>query len=170
VHDDGLVRTGLLLAAYGGGGIVALPYGGRLTDRFGGGVVATGGNLAGAVLLAPFIALGAGANTALIEVLLFGFGVATALSGMPLVSTAYAAVRPEQMPDAATLINIGQRIGGAIGVAGLAVVLARASTGGWPSASGFRSAFGVLTGTSLLSAVAAAVVWRHQNSRASTEL
>ena len=166
VHDDGLVRTGLLLAAYGAGGIIALPYGGRLTDRLGGGVVATLGSVAGVLFVAPFAFLGADANAVLIEVLLFGFGVATALSGIPLISTAYAAVRSDQVADAAALINILQRIGGAVGVAGLAVTLSRAAASDWRLISGFQLAFGVIAATSLLAAAAAAVLRKHQQAPA----
>ncbi|WP_433660151.1 hypothetical protein ACQPW1_46325 [Nocardia sp. CA-128927] len=40
LHGQSLIVTGLSLATFGIGGIIALPIAGRLTDRYGGGVVA----------------------------------------------------------------------------------------------------------------------------------
>ena len=159
-HGDGLLRTGLLLAAYGAGGAVALPVGGRLTDQYGGGAVAVLGNLASALTILPMALLAGDPSPWLIEPLLFAYGIATACSGMPLVSAAYAAVRHDQIPDAAALINILQRVGGAVGVAGLAVVLARAAE----PASGFRIGFAVVCAASVASAAAAEFLRRHQRS------
>jgi len=157
VHGDGLLRTGLLLAAYGAGGAVALPIGGRLSDRYGGGAVAVAGNLASAVVILPMALLGADASPWLVEPLLLVYGIATACSGMPLISAAYASVRHDQIPDAAALINILQRVGGAVGVAGLAVVLARASD----PLGGFHAGFAVVAAVSVASALGAEVLRRH---------
>ncbi|MCX4093462.1 MDR family MFS transporter [Nocardia sp. alder85J] len=160
LHHDGLIRTGLLLLAYGGGGIVALPLGGRLTDRVGGGIVAVCGTLVVAATVAPLALLPADANAVLLQVLLFMAGVGTALSSMPLVSTAYAAVRHDQMPDAAAFVNILQRIGGAIGVAVVAVILSRAVDSAHPVAFGYHVAFGGICALSLVAALASGVLLR----------
>ncbi|MBF6172525.1 DHA2 family efflux MFS transporter permease subunit [Nocardia blacklockiae] len=164
LHGYGLVRTGVALIAFGAGGVITLPLGGRLTDRFGGGVIAVGGSLAVAVTIAPFAVLPADANPVLVQALLFAAGVATALSGMPLVTAAYAAVRPEQLPDAAAFVNILQRIGGAVGVAMVAVILSRATASGWQQVSGYHLAFAGLAALSVIAAAASTVLRRHQRA------
>jgi EmrB/QacA subfamily drug resistance transporter len=160
LHHDGLIRTGLLLIAYGGGGVVALPLGGRLTDRVGGGVVAVCGTVVVAATVAPLAFLPVSANPVLVQVLLFAAGVGTAFSSMPLVSTAYAAVRHDQMPDAAAFVNILQRIGGAIGVAAVAVILSRTADSGHPAVSGYHLAFAGICLLSLTAALASGVLLR----------
>ncbi|WP_019931567.1 MDR family MFS transporter [Nocardia sp. BMG111209] len=160
LHHESLIRTGLLLLSYGVGGIVALPLGGRLTDRVGGGIVAVCGTVVVAATVAPLAFLPAAANATLVQMLLFVCGVGTAFSSMPLVSTAYAAVRHDQMPDAAAFVNILQRIGGAIGVALVAVILSRAADSGHAAISGYHLAFGGICVLSLIAALASGVLLR----------
>lgn len=162
LHHDGLIRTGLLLIAFGAGGILMLPLGGRLTDRFGGGAVAVIGNLLVAAAFLPFALLPATANAILTEFLLFAAGSATAVASMPLVSAAYAAVRHDQLHDATAFVNIVQRIGGAIGVAIIAVILSRATTSAWQPATGYHLAFAAISTLSLIAAATATVLRRHQ--------
>ncbi|MEV6768321.1 MDR family MFS transporter [Nocardia sp. NPDC051030] len=164
LHGDSLIRTGVSLIAYGAGGAITLPLGGRLTDRFGGGIIAVGGNLAVALAVLPFAFLGTDANIVLVQLLLFAAGVATALAGMPLVSAAYAAVRPDQLPDAAAFVNILQRVGGAIGVAVIAVILSRATQSGWSLLSGYHLAFAATAALSLTASTASTILRRHQRS------
>ncbi|WP_067812869.1 MDR family MFS transporter [Nocardia inohanensis] len=164
LHGDGLIRTGVELIAFGAGGVVMLPLGGRLADRFGGGRVAIAGNLLVAVAFLPFVFLPVNANAALVEVLLFLAGLATGVAAMPLVSAAYASVRREQLPDATAFVNIVQRIGGAVGVAGIAVILSRATASGWDPASGYQLAFAGITALSLVAAVLS-VLLRNASAR-----
>ncbi|MCU1644847.1 MAG: putative actinorhodin transporter [Nocardia sp.] len=162
LHGDGLIRTGVLLIAFGAGGVVTLPLGGRLADRFGGGVIAVGGNLGVALTVLPFAFLPVDANTWVMEVLLFAAGVFTALSGIPLISAAYAAVRHDQLPDAAAFVNILQRVGGAVGVAAIAVILSRATASEWEQISGYHFAFAAIAVLSLVASAASTVLRRHQ--------
>ncbi|MEV6065847.1 DHA2 family efflux MFS transporter permease subunit [Nocardia sp. NPDC052001] len=162
LHGDGLIRTGVLLIAFGAGGVITLPLGGRLADRFGGGFIAIFGNLGVAVTLLPFAFLPKDANLVVVQLLLFAAGVATALAGMPLVSAAYAAVRPDQLPDAAAFVNILQRIGGAVGVAVVAVILSRATASEWSPVTGYQLAFAVLAALSLIASIASTQLRRHQ--------
>ncbi|WP_369636342.1 DHA2 family efflux MFS transporter permease subunit [Nocardia sp. JMUB6875] len=168
LHGTGLIRTGVDLLLYGLGGIVMLPLGGRLTDRFGGGRVAVIGNLAVAAAVLPFAFLAADANGLLIQLLLFVAGMATGVAAMPLASAAYASVRRDQLPDATALVNIMQRIGGAVGVALVAVILSRATASDWSLTSGYQLAFAALAALSLAGSLASTVLRRHQ-SRATLE-
>ncbi|MFE2999925.1 DHA2 family efflux MFS transporter permease subunit [Nocardia sp. NPDC059246] len=162
LHGTGLIRTGVDLLSYGLGGIIMLPLGGRLTDRFGGGRVAVLGNLAIACAVLPLAFLPVGANGILIQFLLFAAGMATGVGAMPLVSAAYAAVRHEQLPDATAFVNILQRVGGAVAVALVAVILSRATSSGWAPVSGYHLAFGVLAALSVAASAASLVLYRLQ--------
>ncbi|MFE3189955.1 DHA2 family efflux MFS transporter permease subunit [Nocardia sp. NPDC059240] len=162
LHGTGLIRTGVDLLSFGLGGVIMLPLGGRLTDRFGGGRVAVIGNLLIAAAILPLAFLPVDTNGIVIQLLLFAAGLATAVGAMPLVSAAYGSVRHEQLPDAAALVNIMQRVGGAIGVAIVAVILSRATASGWEPVTGYHVAFGALAALSLVSAVASTVLRNHQ--------
>ncbi|WP_084484478.1 DHA2 family efflux MFS transporter permease subunit [Nocardia anaemiae] len=162
LHREGLIATGLLLMSFGIGGVIALPVGGRLTDRYGGGVVAVVGSAVTVAATVPFALADAAMNPVVVQVLLLIRGVATGLTGVPIVAAAYASVRPEQLPDAASFVNILQRVGGSIGAALLAVVLYRAAAAGLPVDAGFRQAFWWLTAASVVSLVASLVLWRKE--------
>ncbi|WP_433524260.1 DHA2 family efflux MFS transporter permease subunit [Nocardia pseudovaccinii] len=162
LHRDGLIATGLLLMSFGIGGIIALPIGGRLTDRYGGGVVAVVGSVVTAAVTVPFALGDASMNPVVVQALLLIRGVATGLTGVPIIAAAYAAARPEQLPDAASFVNILQRVGGSIGAALLAVVLYRAAAAGLSVDDGFRQAFWWLTAASVISLIASLLLWRKE--------
>ncbi|GAB2550516.1 DHA2 family efflux MFS transporter permease subunit [Nocardia heshunensis] len=162
LHGTGLIRTGVDLLSFGLGGVIMLPLGGRLTDRFGGGRVAVIGNFLIAAAVLPLAFLPVDANGILIQLLLFAAGLATAVGAMPLVSAAYGSVRHDQLPDATALVNIMQRVGGAIGVAIIAVILSRATASGWALVTGYHIAFGALAVLSLCASAASMVLRNHQ--------
>lgn len=141
------IEAGLMLLAMGLGTAVALYFGGMLTDRYSAGSV----TLAGAVLLfistMPFLFFSTFSLITLIIVLVIR-GIGLALAQMPAYTAAYASVTDKQIGDAATLVNIVQRIGGAIGAIGLVIALAQ--SGGRTSPIAYTWVFGILTGVSLL--------------------
>jgi uncharacterized membrane protein len=65
---------------------------------------------------------------ALFWVALFLRGVGLAVAQMPAMTAAYGAVEKRQTGDAATLLNIGQRLGGAVGVIPIVALLENASS------------------------------------------
>jgi EmrB/QacA subfamily drug resistance transporter len=166
LHGKGLIATGLLLLGFGLGGIVALPVGGRLTDRFGGGVVAVAGGVLTVATTVPFALADASMNLVVVQVLLVLRGVATGLTSMPIVAAAYASVGREQLPDAASFVNILQRVGGSIGAALMAVVLYRATAAGRSLDASFQQAFWWLTGAAVVALVASIFLWRKENRAA----
>jgi EmrB/QacA subfamily drug resistance transporter len=129
VRGESVISTGLLNAPQGIGALVAMPIAGRLTDRFGGGRIA----LAGVSLLClstiPLAFVGAHTSIVGLSALLVVRGVSIGLSFMPAMTAAFASMRPDQLSDATPQINVLMRLGSAIGVAILAVVLERASGG-----------------------------------------
>jgi MFS family permease len=140
VRDASVVETGLLLVPQSLGAAVAMPFAGRLTDRFGGGPIALAGVILTALTTLPFAFVDETTPYALIEasLLLRGLGIGFAM--MPAMSAAYAVLRPEQIADATPQLTVVQRVGGSIGTAVLAVAL---STGleGQTTASGMAGAF-----------------------------
>lgn len=156
-HD--VVQTGLLLLALGGGTAAALPLTGRLTDRHGGDVVALAGTLLATAAPLAFSLLG-NPDLITIEALLAVFGAAIALAVVPPAVAAYASVRPDQLPDATTQVNIVQRVGGALGGALFAATLARNLPRG--PAHAFHTTLWWLTAACVLALAGAALLWRTQ--------
>ncbi len=157
LHGDSVVTTGLLLLSLGAGTALVLPLSGRLTDRYGGGVVSVWGTLLSVAALIPFAFLSAGANPILLQGLLVLLGMATALAAVPPGIAAYKTVHAEQLPDATTQVNILQRIGGALGAALFAVILGR----GLPddALSAFHTTFWWLSGASIVSLAWSLWLW-----------
>lgn len=124
LHHDSALTAGIRLLAFGLGTGAILPIAGRLTDRYGGGVISSIGAAGALATTIPFALIGAATNPTLIEILLALFGAAIGLTAVPPGIAAFKAVRPDQLPDATTQVSIVQRVGGAIGGAALAVVLA----------------------------------------------
>ena len=103
-----------MLMAMGLGSAVILPAAGALTDRFGPrGISIAGGGL----LIFTTIAFVSSATLVFVAIiiLLVARGAGLALAQMPAITAAYTQVDEAKTGDAATLINIGQRLGGALG-------------------------------------------------------
>ena len=127
VRGESVIATGLLNAPQGIGALVAMPIAGRLTERFGGGRVALVGVSILSLSTIPLAFVGAHTSIVVLSAILVVRGVSIGMSFMPSMTAAFAAMRPEQLSDATPQINVVMRIGSAIGVAILAVVLQRAS-------------------------------------------
>lgn len=134
--------SGVLFLLMGLGSACVLPLAGSLTDRFGAGVV----SLAGCMLLiagtVPFLLPELLSEPLLVIVLLLR-GAGLPLAQMPAMTAVYTAVDKRDTGDAAVLVNITQRLGGALGTISVAIVLDQFG----PSHSGeeFILAFGLLT-------------------------
>jgi EmrB/QacA subfamily drug resistance transporter len=157
------VATGMMLLAMGLGSAFALPLAGMLTDRHGAGRVTIAGAALLVVTTVPFL-FPAAPPAAIVALLLVARGAGLAWAQMPPTTAAYTAVTREQMGDATTLVNIAQRVGGAVGAAGLVVALAQA--GGADSSTAYTWAFLALTGISLATVASAALLREHGAVRA----
>ena len=134
-------EAGLMLMAMGLGSAIILPVAGALTDRYGPRRISLAG--AGLLILTtiPFVCP-VPLVFAAVVILLAARGAALALAQMPAITAAYNAVDEAETGDAATLINIGQRLGGALGAIAMVAVIEQ--FGGSASVTAYQIAFGAL--------------------------
>jgi predicted MFS family arabinose efflux permease len=157
-RGEDVLGAGLALISLGVGTAIMSPLSGRLTDRFGGGPVATIGALLTAASTAPFALLDAAVDGVILQALLLARGLTIALAVTPVITAGYAAVDAQRLPDATTQVNILMRLGGALGGALFAVIVARQLPHGAEHA--FHAAFAWLTAASLLGLAPALALWR----------
>jgi len=172
VRGLSVVDTGLLTGPQGIGALVAMPLASRLTQRFGGGRVATFGVSLLCIGTIPFTFIGAGTSILVISLVLVVRGLSIGLCFMPAMSAAFSAMRPEQISDATPQINALQRTGGAIGTAVLAVVLQRAGVGAHTPAelaSAFGTAYWWALGIAALSLIPCLMLLRAERPQAAGE-
>ena len=127
VRGYSVIDTGLLNGPQGIGALIAMPIAGRLTERFGGGRIAIAGVLVLSLSTLPLAFVGAHTSVVLISLVLVVRGLSIGFSFMPAMTAAFSVMRPDQLSDATPQLNVVMRLGSAIGVAVLAVVLQRAS-------------------------------------------
>jgi EmrB/QacA subfamily drug resistance transporter len=134
-HEDAL-QIGLLLGPQGIGAALALPFAGRLTDKFGARGVATAGTA-----LAALGTLGytqAGPHTPYLylaaALLVTGIGIGSTIA--PSMAAAFSVLRRAEIPRGTSALNAVQRIAGAIGTALFAIILQHAVTANLPGLPG----------------------------------
>ena len=119
---------------------LVMPFVGRLTDRIGGGPLALFGVLLTALATIPLGLVGAHTSIVWLSWCMTVRGVGIGFAFMPAFVAAFAALARTELPDAAPQLNVLMRVGGSIGVAVLAVVLARALISGPHTAAGGAAA------------------------------
>ena len=139
-HEDALY-AGLLIAPRGLGAAAAAWIAGRMTDRVGAGVTATIGALITTVSTIPFVMLGAHTSYVVTSITMVFQGIGMGMSFTPAMTAAFRALRPAQINDASTQLNILMRVGGSIGTAILTVILQQHLTQAGPAAAAQASAF-----------------------------
>jgi EmrB/QacA subfamily drug resistance transporter len=105
--------TGWLLAPLGLGMLCCFPWLGTLTKRWGIRRVSAGGALLALAGTLPFLYMAS--HRLVFGVLtsaLFVRGMGLSAVGMPSIASAYASVKPQDLPMATTALNIVQRLGG----------------------------------------------------------
>jgi MFS family permease len=155
-RGESALTAGLLMAPQGVGAALAMPIAGRLTDRVGGGRVATVGLVAMVVATLPFALLDADTSYVLLGgiLVLRGFGLGATM--MPAMAAAYATLQPAAVPRATSALNVVQRIGGSLGTAILAVILQHEIRSGGQRPEAFAHTFTwvvVMTAIALLPAL-----------------
>jgi EmrB/QacA subfamily drug resistance transporter len=127
VRGYNVIDTGLLNGPQGIGALIAMPIAGRMTERFGGGKIAIAGVALLSLSTLPLVFVGAHTSVVLLSLVLVIRGLSIGFSFMPAMTAAFSVMRPDQLSDATPQLNVVMRLGSAIGVAVLAVVLQRAS-------------------------------------------
>ena len=167
VRGESVAYTGLLTAPMGIGMVLVMPLAGRLTDRFGGGLLALIGVSITTIATIPFAMIGAGTSIAALSGAMVIRGVGVGLAFIPAMTAAYASLNRSELPDAAPQLNVLQRVGGSIGTAVLAVVLQRALAGAIsPSemAAAFGTAFWWTTGITAIAIVPCFLLMRAERA------
>ena len=163
VRDESVITTGLLLAPQGLGMLMVAPFAPRLTERFGGGKVATFGVLVLCLSSLPFVFIGVDTSILFLSIMLLLRGAGIGFAFMPTMTVAYASLRKDQLSDATPQMNVIQRVGGAIGTAVLAVVLQQAGEGATnvnQAADAFGTAYLWALGIAMLALIPCIILWR----------
>jgi EmrB/QacA subfamily drug resistance transporter len=169
VRDQSVLVTGLLMGPAGVGGALAMPFAGRLTDRFGGGPPAIFGTGLLTIATIPFALLTAHSSLVWLSIWMLIRGVGMGSAVIPAMAATFTSLRPEELSDATPQMNVQQRVGGSIGIAVLAVVLQRslvahggtAATAAGASAA-YATAFWVAVVLSAIAIVPCVVLLREE--------
>ena len=159
LRHETIVRTGLLLLAYGVGSALSLRPAGKMTDALGGGLTASIGLVLAIAATLPFAFLGANASIFLVEALQVIRGMGVSFAGLPVMSSVYALVTRDQLPDATVQANILQRIGGSLGSALIVVLLDSHPEKG---VAAFQHVFFWLTVPSAVALLWTLLLWKEQ--------
>jgi EmrB/QacA subfamily drug resistance transporter len=124
VRGESALHAGLLMAPQGVGSVIVLPIAGRISDRIGAGKVVPVG--LAVALVATWVFASADETTSYVALAIAQFfrGVGMSSVMTPSYAAAYAALERDAVPRATSMVNVLNRIGGAVGAAVLAVVLA----------------------------------------------
>jgi EmrB/QacA subfamily drug resistance transporter len=156
IRHESVVDTGLLTAPQGLGAALAMPFAGRLADRYGGGPIALVGVTLTALLTIPFGLIGTDTSVVELSFAMFIRGIGIGLAFMPAMTAAFASLQRSELSHATPQLNVLQRVGGSIGTAVLAVVLERALVGAntpAEAASAYGTTFWWATGITALAIV-----------------
>jgi EmrB/QacA subfamily drug resistance transporter len=159
VLGQSVAETGVMLLVMGLGSAFALPIAGALTDRHGAGIVSFTGAVLLLVSTVPFFAPSMLSDPILVIALAIR-GMGLALAQMPAMTAAYTAVFAKEMGDASTIVNIAQRVGGAVGAVGVVIILQQVSRSAM--ADGHIRAVGLLVIISLFTLASAASFSHHR--------
>ncbi|HWB22753.1 MAG TPA: DHA2 family efflux MFS transporter permease subunit [Gaiellaceae bacterium] len=167
VRLESVVDTGLLTAPMGLGMALVMPSVGRFADRIGGGPLALAGVIVTTIATIPFAFIGAHTSILWLSVAMFIRGMGVGMAFMPAMSAAFASLRPSELADATPQLNVLQRVGGSIGTAVVAVVLARALAGAngiGEVASGYGTAFWWSAGMTALAIIPCMILVRAERT------
>ncbi|SDU90256.1 drug resistance transporter, EmrB/QacA subfamily [Microlunatus sagamiharensis] len=124
--------AGLLLVPQGVGALASRTLAGRLNDRFGPRPVALAGFAVLGLATLPFVWTGPGTPAGWLVPVLLVRGVGLGAVTIPLMAVGFVGLAREEVPHASIVTRIAMQVGGAVGVAVLAVVLQHALGGAAP--------------------------------------
>lgn len=150
------LTASLMLLPQGVGALLSRSLAGRLTDSYGGRVVAAGGFAGTALATAPFMLLDPHAPALLMGSILFVRGLAVGMLIVPITTCSYTSVPDNSIPDTAVIVRMFQQVGGSFGTAVVAAVMA--------SAYGFSFSFLIIVLAAIVGAAAALTMPRKHTS------
>jgi EmrB/QacA subfamily drug resistance transporter len=162
-----VIDTGLLTAPQGLGMALCMPFSSKLTERFGGGLVAFGGVVLVTLITIPFGLIGAHTSVVYLSIALMIRGMGMGLAFMPVMTAAFSTLKRSELSDATPQLNVLNRVGGSIGTAVLAVVLQRAEAGAHTpaaTAQAFGDAFWVSAGITAMAIIPCIVLARAERN------
>ena len=155
------LETGLLLAPQGVGAAVMMPLAGRMTDRNGPGRVVLTGLTVMTLGTLPLAWAGPGTSYAVLACALLVRGLGLGATMMPAQTAAYATLgRDTGAARGTSALNTIQRMGGALGVTLMSVVLGANLHAHATTAPAFGASFAWTVGLTLLAFVPAAFLPR----------
>ncbi|GGB22348.1 MDR family MFS transporter [Allosediminivita pacifica] len=142
--------AGMLLIPQGVGSLVSRFFAGRLIDGIGARLTALMGFSLITLATVPFAMADGETSMQLLSVALFfrGMGIGTVV--VPVMSSAFTELERNEVPHASIIIRVCQQVGGAMGVALVAVILTTVTQSSGSSATGFGTAFGWVIGFAVL--------------------
>ncbi|MEU4164085.1 MDR family MFS transporter [Actinoplanes sp. NPDC026670] len=146
LRGEDALGAGLLLIPQGVGSLLSRTVATRLLDRISARWVAFLGFLLVGAATVPFAFAGVGTTTWLLLVALLVRGMGLGLVMIPLMTVAFVGLDKEKMPHASIVTRIAQQVGGSVGVALLAVILATSATSSGSLTTAFHAAFWWTTG------------------------
>src|SRR5262245_32949626 len=117
VRGQSPLQVGLLLVPQGVGAALAMPLAGWLTDRRGARAVVPAGVVVGALGTLAYTQVGAQTPYPLLAAALLVIGLGIGSTIMPCMAAAFQGLSREQTPAATSVLNVIQRVSGAIGTA-----------------------------------------------------
>ncbi|MGH7868074.1 MAG: DHA2 family efflux MFS transporter permease subunit [Candidatus Dormibacteraceae bacterium] len=124
VRGQGALGAGLLLIPQGIGVAVALPLAGKLTDRFGARVVVIPGLILMLLGTLAYTQVTAHTSYLVLSGALVVRGLGMGLVMTPVTAAAYVRLPAEKLAQASSVTTVIRQIGGSVGTALLAVILA----------------------------------------------
>lgn len=118
--DASALEAAFKLLPQGVGALLTRTAAGRLTDKYGGHVVATGGFLACVITTAGFLVWGNAAYSFWLYGILFTRGLAIGMLIVPITTSAFQGLPDLDVPEATVIIRAFQQVGGSFGTAAVA--------------------------------------------------
>ncbi|WOC12800.1 DHA2 family efflux MFS transporter permease subunit [Gordonia sp. MP11Mi] len=122
VRGETTLIAGLLLAPQGLGAILTMPIAGRMTDKMGPGKFVLGGLVLLVIGVGAFVFLGPDTSYWYLCGALFVQGLGMGMTMMPIMSAALATLKPAQVNDGSTLVNVVQQTASSIGSSVITVI------------------------------------------------
>lgn len=140
VRGETSAAAGLLIAPQIVGTAIGFPFAGRISDRYGSGLLLLGGGMLTVLATLPLALVAPDSSYWWLGAVLLVRGFGMALCTIPAMTAGLARIGSAEIPDAMAILNMLQRTGASVGIA-LVAILYGANTSSGLTVEGFASAF-----------------------------